>query len=253
MTFFTTSANSCLPLPLPLPLPPVFFLLGVSFLLLSGFCCLLPSCFLSLGPFLSLASSFFLLGVSFLLLSGFCCLLPSCFLSLGPFLSLASSFFLGASFLFLSPSFFGCCFLGSFFLSWGLPCCPFLASAMAFASFLYSAEQTSSLLHAASSFLHASVGFVGFGFCWAFALHSISFLHNAFFWQAFLSASNSLLPSFLGCGLTLALSFVTFLLPSLLGVGFLAFLSVFFFMSVFFLLFMTFFTTSANSCLPLPL
>merc|ERR1712046_67014 len=106
---------------------------------------------------------------------------------------------------------------------------------MAFASFLCSAEQTLSLLHAASSFLHASVGFEGFGFCWAFALHSISFLHKAFFWQAFLSASNSLLPSFLGCGLGLALSFVTFLLPSFLGCGlglalsFVTFLSVFFF------------------------
>merc|ERR1712224_177344 len=94
---------------------------------------------------------------------------------------------------------------------------------MAFASFLCSAAQTLFLLHAASSFLQASVGLPPPPF-WAFALHSISFLHNAFFWQAFFSASNSLLPSFLGCGLGLAFLF----------------------------LFMTFFTTSANNCLFLP-
>merc|ERR1739848_449470 len=163
---------------------------------------------------------------------------PFCFLSLlsGPFLLLSCFCFLSVSF------FFSGCFFVSFFLSWGLPCCPFLESAMAFASFLCSAAQTLFLLHAASSFLQASVGLPPPPF-WAFALHSISFLHNAFFWQAFLSASNSLLPSFLGCGLGLALSFLFLLLPSFLGCGLgLAFL----------FLFMTFFTTSANNCLFLP-
>merc|ERR1739847_144402 len=145
-----------------------------------------------------------------------CLFLPFLFCLFGP--CCCCFFFLSVSF------FFSGCFFVSFFLSWGLPCCPFLESAMAFASFLCSAAQTLFLLHAASSFLQASVGLPPPPF-WAFALHSISFLHNAFFWQAFLSASNSLLPSFLGCGLGLALSFLFLFLLSIGPFCFLSLLS----------------------------